>query len=268
MTFSDHQTKLKNYIRRLSHSLQGKPDLDLPDIQLQDFEKILQDLITIPETDWWNYAFSREPMNGRFRDEERISLYLQALECGKKQAERCMETYGTSNPEQLAALMNLDVLFPEMPQSHARILFADFAEPKTIRVYRDGLDKAGALLYKPGMNELFPEHVKISDILIAHELYHVLEMKDPALWSKSYRMTLWQIGMIKNQSPIAVLSEIAAMAFAARLNRLPFSPYVLDAFLVYGYSPKAASALYEEMVQSARKASRISTSSVPAMLPY
>jgi hypothetical protein len=38
------------------------------------------------------------------------------------------------------------------------------------------------------------------------------------------------------------------MSFAKKLNQLPYSAYVLDAFLDYGYSPKAASALYEEMM--------------------
>lgn len=56
---------------------------------------------------------------------------------------------------------------------------------------------------------------------------------------------------IHNDSAVIALSEIAAMAFAGELTGLPYSPYVMDVFLVYGYSPEEASGLYEEMMELA-----------------
>ena len=38
------------------------------------------------------------------------------------------------------------------------------------------------------------------------------------------------------------------MAFAQAVTGIPYSPYVMDVFLVYGYSPEEASGLYEEMM--------------------
>lgn len=45
------------------------------------------------------------------------------------------------------------------------------------------------------------------------------------------------------------------MAFAREITGIPYAPYVMDVFLVYGYSPEEASGLYEEMMEFAgRKA--------------
>lgn len=60
-----------------------------------------------------------------------------------------------------------------------------------------------------------------------------------------------------NRSGVSVLGEIAAMSFAKTLTGIPYSPYVMDAFLVYGYSPEAASGLYEEMMEKTGRTPRL-----------
>lgn len=254
MTSSNQIRKnLQNYLHRLGRSLTGRYEPDLPDVRIRKCETLLDDLCVIPESDWAFYAFSREPMNGRFSDEERIDMYEQAARCGRQNAEKLIARYGKITAAELAEKLGLKVLFPQMPQSRSRILFAEFAEPDTIRVYKDGLQKGEILLQNPQISRHFPEGVRIENILIAHELFHVIEMRDPQIWTKNYRISLWKLGFYENTSPVAVLSEIAAMAFSQRINELTFSPYVLDCFLVYGYSPKAACALYEEMISHARR---------------
>ena len=46
------------------------------------------------------------------------------------------------------------------------------------------------------------------------------------------------------------MSEMAAMAYAGRMERLSFSPYVLDVVLMYCYNQEAARALYEEIMEA------------------
>jgi len=252
--------KIQKYIQRIGNSLAGKPDLNLPEIRIRQPEILVKNLVQMPESAWWKYAFSREPMNGRFDDSMRYELYEKACECGRNEADRILKKYPKLSVEEIARQMGLNVLYPDIPQASSRILFADFAEPATIRIYQDGLSKGHALMENPLIQSYFRtqmDHekqdisdVRIEDILIAHELYHVIEMKNQKIWTQSYQILLWKIGFIENRSPVAVLSEIAAMAFASRLNHLNFSAYMLDAFLVYGYSPKAACALYDEMQDS------------------
>lgn len=265
MTSSDWKEKSRNYVKRLSKSLMGKTEFELPNISIKKPEVLIRDLSRIPKENWWKYAFSREPMNGRFSDAQRMGFYLSALECGKQQADKIFEIYGDIKPEELAQKLNLKVEYPQMPQAKSRILFAEFAEPNTVRVYKDGLEKGALINKSETMPKWLPEGTEIKDILIAHELYHVLEQRDKSIWSESYRISLWKIGPVENKSPIAVLSEIAAMAFAERMNHLNFSAYLFDAFLVYGYSAKAASALYDEMIAAAKESQSFEQESLQAV---
>jgi hypothetical protein len=252
MTSSDlSREKPSAYFHRLGKALLGRPEPAKREVEIRSPGTIAADLAKIPESDWWKYAFSREPMNGRFNDEERKDMYDKAVACGKQYAEKAIAEYGSVSSKELAGKMGLQVSTPDMPQSTSRVLFADFEEPDTIHVYEDGLRRGEILLKKPGVLNAFGGKPDIENILTAHELFHVVELRNPEIWTKTYSVVLWKAGPLTNHSGVSVLSEIAAMAFAKRLTGISFSPYLLDAFLVYGYSEGNGSQLYEEMMTDA-----------------
>lgn len=209
---------------------------------------IVEDLCRVPEEAWAKYAFSREPLNGKYTDEQRVALAAQAAECGREWAERLSKEHGTRDPAKLADKMGLTVDYPLMPQNASRVLFAEFIEPDKIFVYMDGVNKGKILLKEPGVREALGARFDIADLLLGHELFHRVELVQKELWTNTYRLELWRLGPVRNHSRVMVLGEIAAMAFTRALCGIPWSPYVMDAYLVYGYSPEAASALYEEMM--------------------
>jgi len=55
---------------------------------------------------------------------------------------------------------------------------------------------------------------------------------------------------------VIAFSEIAAMGFAQEIMGITYSPYIMDVFLLYGYSPEEASGLYEEMMVCAGRTPR------------
>ena len=211
---------------------------------------ILEDLCSFSDGEWAKYAFSREPLNGRFTDEQRIELADHAAACGREYAKRMTEKYGTSDVKDLAAHLGLNVQFPMMPQNTERVLFAEFREPNKVFIYMDGVEKGTALLENSNAAQFLGSDLDIATLLLAHEEFHYIEeqYKDE-IWTKTYKIQLWKLGPIRNNSSVFVLSEIAAMAFAQALNHISWSPYMMDAFLTYGYSPEAASALYEDMMK-------------------
>lgn len=219
---------------------------------------IVSDLCLIPEEDWGFYAFSREPLNGKFDDEKRRDLTLKAILCGREYADKLFDEYNTTNPESLCRMFSVKVDFPDMPQNKDRVLFAEFHEPDEIHIYMDGVRKGRELLGEPGVSDAFGTNMDISKILLSHELFHFVEQKyKREIWTLNYKIDLWNLGPLHNFSGISVLGEIAAMSFTKKLMNLSYSPYVLDAFLVYGYSPEAASGLYEEMMEKAGLTARM-----------
>lgn len=219
---------------------------------------IVADLCKISDDEWAKYAFSREPLNGKFNDEQRLELTRKAMACGRQYAEELVKKYGMHDPEKLAKKLGLKVDYPNMPQSTDRVLFAEFREPDNIHIYMDGVNKGKVLLGEPGVRYALTGQLDIAKLLIGHELFHyVEESHKKEIWTRTYKLRLWQVGPVHNDSNVMVLGEIAAMAFTQTLNGIRYSPYVMDAFLVYGYSPEAASALYEEMMKFAGRTPRL-----------
>ena len=198
----------------------------MPHYTVRPVEMIVEDLCAIPEEEWAYYAFSREPLNGKFSDAERLELTKQAIACGRAYA--------------------------------SRVLVAEFREPKTIHIFMDGVRKGEELFAQHGVSAFMGEGFALAKLLLGHEIFHFVEEKyRKEIWTRTYRIRLWNVGPVKNTSTVMVLGEIAAMAFAKALTEITFSPYVLDAFLVYGYSPEAASGLYEEMMEKSGRTPRL-----------
>lgn len=229
----------------------------VPHYEVRPVGMIVEDLVTIPDELWAKYAFAREPLNGKFNDEQRLELTRQALACGREYAEKLIAEYGPLSPEEMAKKMGMIVDYPEMPQSTDRVMFAEFRDPNKIHIFMDGIRKGRVLLTEPGVAEALTDKLDIPQLLIGHELFHHVEEKyRKEVWTRTYKIELWAIKPFHNRSGVAVLGEIAAMAFTQTLTGLPYSPYVMDAFLVYGYNPEVASGLYEEMMERAGREPR------------
>lgn len=253
--------RLKELLKPIADGLFGKQRtarMGPPPCVVRPVGMIVQDLCTIEEEAWYKYAFAREPLNGRFTDEQRLDLTRKAIECGREYAKRLMEEQGYRSPEWLAEKLGAVVDYPMMPQNTSRVLFAEFREPNKIHVYMDGVNKGEALRDEPGVRRALTPQLNIPELLIAHELFHMVEERNrKEIWTRTYKIELWAPKPLHNRSTVTVLGEIAAMAFAKTLTGLRYSPYVMDAYLVYGYSPEAASALYEEMMESAGRTPRL-----------
>lgn len=177
---------------------------------------------------------------------------VRTLECGREYACKIREKYGSGDPKVLAKAMGMDVSYPDFPEKTDRVLFAEYREPNTIRIYMDAVKKAKRFLAKPEILEVLTDRLNVSDLLLAHELFHhVEEVYRKEIYTQTEKIRLWSLGPLHNDSKIIALSEIAAMGFARELTGLPYAPYVMDLFLVYGYSPEEASGLYEEMMMYA-----------------
>ncbi len=222
-----------------------------PEFPKRDLERMLRELTMISTTEMGAYAFSRDPLKDRFRDGSYKELAQQAVDCGRGYAKRVAEEYGSTNPQLILRELGIKVDFVDMPSNTDRVLFAEFLEPDQVYVYLDAVNKAESLLKRDEIRKLLTLQLDIRQTLLAHELFHVLEIRNrKEIFTQTYRYQLWKLGPIRSTSRVQALGEIAAMAFAQELLNLPYSVYVLDVLLLYGYSENEASGLYEEMMRS------------------
>lgn len=197
------------------------------------------------------YGLKRDLLYGKVGTEERIALICRCIEEGNQCAGEVMDRFGNILPSQIAAAAGISIQRPFMPAGGGRVLFAEFEEPAEIRVYQSAIEKAGKAMETYHLEPYFC-NISIEEILIAHELFHWLEMeRKDSIFTRNYQINLWQLGPYRHRSRLASLSEITAMSFAKRLTGLPFSPYMLDVFLSYAYQPDIGGALYYEVCQAA-----------------
>ena len=245
--------EFQNAVKPIADGLFGKQNTrgyERPKFTVRPIEDMLRDLAGIPVEDWYAYAFSREPLNGKFDDGQRREWMKKSLECGKEYAKKMVNEYGTDDPIKLAASLGMNISYPEVPDKTDRVLFAEYRVPNKICIYMDAVNKANKLLLSPGVCEILTKELHISRLLLSHELFHFVEEKyRKEIFTQTEKVRLWSLGFLHNDSIVIALSEIAAMGFAKELMKLPYSPYLMDVFLVYGYSPQEASGLYEEMME-------------------
>ncbi|WP_072500199.1 hypothetical protein [Olsenella phocaeensis] len=240
-------------IRPVKKTLFGEEDYSgaspIPaDLDVAPIEDVARDVCALGWDDWRDYAFAREPLNGRLDDVQRKELMEAAYGCGTSWARRIAGELGSSDPLDVARGLGASVAFEERPHGQDRVLFAEFVEPDQIFVYGDALDKAQGLLDKPEVRELVGSRLRPQPLLVAHEAYHLVELSHAdEVWSQTHRVDVG-FGPFHNRSRLVILSELCAMAFAQELTGLPYSPYVLDVLLTYSYSAMAGTSLYREVM--------------------
>lgn len=247
--------KMKQVSKSVKEFLFGEQEAEAalkPQRRRYPLEEMLSSLTQVNDIDWYGYAFSRDPIHRKFTDEQERDWMKKAISCGREYAERVSREYGSRDPRKIAEGMKMKVSYPELPTKTDRILFAEYRVPNRICIYMDAVKKAERYLKRDEIRELLTYELDVSRLLLAHELFHNVEDKHRReIFTQKEKARLWSIGPIHNDSPILALSEIAAMSFAKELTGIPYSPYVMDVFLMYGYSPEEASGLYEEMMEYA-----------------
>ena len=231
---------------RLAEAFAGRGALsanhEYPEVSL---EEMAGTLAGFTEEMWGRYAFSREPLEGKFTEEQKDSYTVKANACGREWARRMAAQYGTRSPWLLAEKMGMKVKLEERPTGGGLVLFAQFVQPDEITIFTDCIDRAAALQVEWKCPLLEGEALK--GTLLAHELFHAVEEQHAEkIFTRTEKVELWR-KPFSNRSAIACLSEIAAMAFAAELMELEASPYMLDVLLVYSYDRNAAWGLYDEI---------------------
>ncbi|MCI6636722.1 MAG: hypothetical protein SOT60_06250 [Bilifractor sp.] len=221
-----------------------------PEQTVYSIREMMGELVQMKDEQWGGYAFYHEPLERKFNAEAREHYIAEANDCGREEADLLKTELEEQGLEELIKMHGFCLEFPDMPNGGGHVIFAQFTEPDKITVFRDCTKKAATLI----RNEHLEDFLKGKDpekILLAHEFFHGVEyQKRESIYTMTEKIELLR-KPFSNRSRILALSEMAAMAFVKELLDLPYSPYVLDVLLVYSYNKKAASALYEEILEAA-----------------
>lgn len=209
---------------------------------------MVEQLINVPADIWDDYALRNEPLRGKMQNEVGARLIAEAHSIGEELAEQVAAKFGRK-PKYITE--NLDIKVEKLPKQDEGNynVFALFTEPDSICLYQNTLDAAEKILIEEECSHLLGTNT-LSDILIAHELYHWYEYKENLATGKKV-LTLWKLGKFAYNSKVLALGEIAAMAFAQSLLGLTWSPFCLDVILLYPTNKSMAIENYDYIVRHA-----------------
>lgn len=210
-------------------------------------EKWIGELSKLSDEDWSRYSFISEPLVNRISIEKRQEYHQKTKENARALACELQQEFGFISPKMLARKLNLRLVEKNAEDGGGFSLFASFEEPDTITVFTDNAEKTDQLIDEKELRNIVG-NVKTIDLLIAHELYHYLELSRNDIYSAIERIKVWQIGPLKNISRIKCLGEIGAMAFAREYLQIPCSPYLFNVIMLYVQNPVSAERLYLSII--------------------
>ena len=175
---------------------------------------------------------------GRLDAQAIDSLAAAALADGEEAAKSLPA--GTS-PGALASGLGISVEYADAAIDVAGHLFsADYrANPPRIRLYTRALTAIDRGLAVPGVAEIVGK-ASAQPVLLAHEIYHHLDLARPATLAQRHRVTTFHLGPLHLKTELPSLAEIAAGRFAATLLGLHCHPKLLDLLLLWDSDPEWA----------------------------
>lgn len=215
-----------------------------------NFGGMIQELLQVDDESWGMYAFSRDFLRERVPEDKKLEMIKKSISCGREYARRMILEWGCQDIQTLAENLKLKIVPQDTMITGKRILFACYTPPNEIDIMMEPVHKAVQLIMKEESIdvELFPKH-SIIDTILGHEIFHYLEDQyEQEIYTRTEKILLWNFLGFKNFSTVRTLSEIGAMAFTKELNKLTYSPFILDVLLYYDYDSTSAEIIYRDVL--------------------
>lgn len=200
----------------------------------------VEKLLSLDPLSLQKIAYLNESQAQLLSSEQKHSLMLQAAACGKSMAESLRQKYGICDVERLVSLCggNIQKLYEPPEEEYA--LFAYFEKPDNITINTANIKKSEQLIIEYHLESLIGE-ISLQDLLLSHELYHLLESRvGKTSFVRQRHACFFRLGKLKLLRKVGCLEEIAAMSFASDMLKLKCSPYIFNIIMLYAFHPQKA----------------------------
>jgi hypothetical protein len=203
-------------------------------------------LVGLPDEVWSESMRRQDSLSGLIDAKHYLELFRECSADGRRTARSVSKRLAASDPEGM--LRELGVTVEDMAHgslSYGQQAFALFVEPDLVMVDEGNASRTQELIAESGLDALLGD-VSVRDVLLAHELYHVVALgeDDPDRPCMRRVVETRGIGPLKRKSRLSSLQEVSAMAFAEGITGLTCSPYVLTVLMMV---PRDASAAEREV---------------------
>lgn len=218
-------------------------------------EQWCQRLLGYPEEVWAEFCRRNDPLGGLMTPPGYLEAYLRCSEDGwataRSVGEGSAARGGSGGPCDPEALLRARGVRVESRREDGRFLpdpgegpfeYALFVEPDEVVVFEDSAELAQSLVDDGGLSSLLG-HVCVRDVLLAHELFHVICRGDGSRPCRQPVARTRGIGFLRRQTTLSSLEEVSAMSFARELCGLGFNANALSVLMLVPERPQRAQAV-------------------------
>jgi hypothetical protein len=162
---------------------------------------------------------ARDKTFQKLPEEKKMELVKEVLAIGDEVASWVPAEFGTGDPRKIAAKMGVKV-FGEDRSGKKGSEYRQ--EKKEIIVYRSFHEKLMREVQSPELSE------NLLKYMVAHELFHHLEINRLGEIYKRYKFPVWKLGSYTREKYVKGLSNVAAQAFTQSLLKIDISPQIFD----------------------------------------
>ncbi len=211
------------------------------------FREKMKNLIPSLSEDLAYYHIQQDPISGKIAEDFRPELIARSIEVGQTEARKMRSEFPEASP--LGIIRQKGLILERKGENNAMqyITMAYFEEPNRIVIYGDNVKKVAELLETNGLDQI--TNRQLEDIVLAHELFHVVEGEKPDLYTNTVKVDLFSLGPWIRKSHFICPGEIAGMAFAKELLGLPYDPTILNYPFMYAWNETEAEAIYQSMIK-------------------
>lgn len=209
------------------------------------FEEKLVHLFTIDDYIYSLYATYEDPISGKIDDINREEIIQTSLKVGKDLADIKVKEFPNKSVTQRIQRHSIELVIEEDKENTKFVYFGTYEHKGPITLYKGNISKSERLLNKEEIDWLTVDEV--SDIVLAHELFHFYEDEYPDLYTNTKEINLWKLGPYQHKSKLICPSEIAAMAFTKQLLNLDYNPGAINYLLYSSIDKKTGEAFYKKI---------------------
>lgn len=211
----------------------------------ETFEDKLIQLFNIDDTIYGLYATYEDPISGKIDDTNREEIIQTSLKVGRDLADKVLEESPNKSVADRIEAHNIELVIEEDKENTKFVYFGTYEHKGPITLFKGNISKSERLLKKEEVDWLSVD--KVSDIVLAHELFHFYEDEYPDLYTNTKEINLWKLGPYQHKSKLICPSEIAAMSFTKQLLNLDFNPGAINYLLYSSIDKKTGEAFYEKI---------------------
>lgn len=211
------------------------------------FKEKLQQLFRVDDEVFYLYATYEDPISGKISDDDREEIIRESPKVGHDLASELVQKSPDKSVVDFIQENDIELVIEEKAGMTKYVYFGTYESEGPITLYKGNLLKSQRLLEEEDVSWLTVD--KVSEIVLAHELFHYYEDVYPDMYTNTKKIDLWSLGPYTHTSNLICPSEIAAMAFAKKLLGLDFNSSAINYVLYSSIDAKAGEAFYKKIIE-------------------